>query len=244
MRPPNMEDAMRAITFDFWGTLFYDQGSPLRKQLRIKALVAGTGVPADEAEEALRATSLEFMRVHIEEQRTLMPEDAVDMACRRLEQCIDDETAGVMAEAFATAFLEDPPEPVEGALEAVRAAAARGPVGLISDTGISPGSSLRRLLERHGFTDYLEVLTFSDEVGVSKPQAPMFERTAAALGVAPNELFHLGDLEPTDISGVQNVGGTAGLFAGVNDRFLEDTKAEHAFRTWREFIAFLEAEAR
>ena len=91
-------------------------------------------------------------------------------------------------------------------------------------------------MERENFMDKLMALSFSDEVGVAKPQAPMFTRTAKALGVQANGLFHLGDLEPTDIVGVHAQGGTAGLFAGVNDRFEEETAAEYVFKNWQEFI--------
>jgi putative hydrolase of the HAD superfamily len=144
-----------------------------------------------------------------------------------------------MAEVFGTAIFAHPPVPIAGALEAVRAAAERVPIGIISDSGMSPGSSLRHLLDEHGFTPYFQALTFSDEVGVAKPQAPMFERTAAALGVAPQELLHLGDLEPTDIRGVQAVGGVGALFAGANDRFADQTQAEHTFYRWDDFVAAL-----
>ena len=136
-------------------------------------------------------------------------------------------------------ILEYPPVPIEGAMEAVRAAAERGPVGLISDTGISPGASLERILDREGFLTYFQTCTFSDVVGMAKPMAPMFEITAEALGVAPEELLHIGDLEPTDILGVQRVGGRAALFAGVNPRYLNDTRAEDAFTAWSQFVELL-----
>jgi FMN phosphatase YigB (HAD superfamily) len=67
----------------------------------------------------------------------------------------------------------------------------------------------------------------------------MFERTAAAMGVAPNELLHIGDLEPTDIAGIHAVGGVGALFAGANDRFAENTTAEYVFHHWSEFLDIL-----
>ena len=109
-------------------------------------------------------------------------------------------------------------------------------MGIISDSGLSPGSSLSVLLDRNGFTEYLSATVFSDEVGVAKPQAPMFEKAAAGLGVEMHELLHIGDLEPTDIDGALAVGATAGLYVGFNDKYLEGTKAHHTFPTWRAFI--------
>jgi putative hydrolase of the HAD superfamily len=230
--------SIRAVTFDFWGTLYREvaENGDLRMRKRAQVLADALGADPADTERALQDAALEFNRVHLAEQRTLTPHDAVRLATAALGATLPGAMADEMARFFAAIILEHPPEPVKDALEAVRAAAACVPVGIISDTGISPGSSLRVLLERDGFLPHLKCLTFSDEVGVAKPQAVMFTRTAGALGVAPGEMLHLGDLEPTDIAGIRALGGRAGLFAGVNSNFLEVTRAEYVFRTWREFI--------
>ena len=157
----------------------------------------------------------------------------------RLGVTLDPETVSGLSHAFATAILAAPPVPIDGAMEAVQAAAARVPIAVISDTGISPASSLRTLLDRNGFTPYFKALTFSDEVGVSKPQAPMFHTTAKALGVPASEFLHIGDLEPTDIAGVQAQGGQAALFTAVNPRFKATTKAEYILDSWAQFVEML-----
>ena len=229
----------RAITFDFWMTLFQDASGPLRQEMRIKAFMAAAGTPEDETRAAFELWPPIFLETHINEQRTLTPRDAVNIACRELKVTLAEDVVQSLAHGFATAILDHPPVPIEGALEAVTKAAERFPIGIISDTGISPGTSLRVILDRHGFTGHFGALTFSDEVGVAKPQRPMFERTATALGVEPGEILHIGDLEPTDIVGIQGVGGIAGLFTGVNDRFREGTKAEYVFGHWSEFLEAL-----
>ena len=231
--------AIRAITFDFWMTLFEEFNRAERHQVRVEAFCAATGADKMAVDTALQVAHDAFFRIHAEEKRTLAPGDAVTMVCAALDLQIDPETHSDLTTVFGTAILEHPPVPIANALEAVRAAAELVPIGLISDSGMSPGSSLRRLLDRHGFTPHFGVLSFSDEVGVAKPQAPMFEQTAAALGVAPNELLHLGDLDPTDIWGVQGVGGVGALFAGANDRFAANTLAEHTYFDWATFISDL-----
>ena len=227
---------IRAITFDFWGTLFQDQGSGERHRLRVNAMAAATGQDHDAVDAALNLAHKEFFRVHLEEQRTLVPQDAVHLAAATLNVQVEPEVAAALTTVFAEAILQFPPVPIEDALDAVQAAAEHYPVALICDSGISPGASLRPLLERNGFTRHLQILTFSDEVGVAKPQAPMFERTAVQLGVAPEEILHIGDLEPTDIAGVHGVGGCGALFAAVNPRFVKTTSAEYIFHSWQEFI--------
>lgn len=230
---------IRGITFDFWGTVFRDAHGEPRQRLRIDAFCRATGAHEREVDEALRAVWREFERVHREEQRTLSPVDAVRMAAAALKVALAPGVEAEVAEVFATAILAHSAVPVEDALEAVRAAAAVGPVGLISDTGVSPGSSLRQLLDRFGFSPYFTCMTFSDEVGVSKPQAPMFEVTAARMGIQPCEMLHLGDLEHTDIAGAKAFGAWAGLFTGVNAAHVNGTLADRVFGEWRAFIEAL-----
>lgn len=232
--------SIRAITFDYWGTLFRDANLEQRHQLRVAALAEIAGVGEREADAALQAAYKEFFRTHVEEKRTLDHHDGARLTIGHLKASVSAAAAKELAHRYANAIITHPALPIDGALEAVRAAAARVPIGVISDSGISPGSALTVLLENHGFRPHFRVLTYSDEVGVSKPQAPMFERTAAALGVAPSEILHIGDLEPTDIAGIQAMGGTAGLIAASNDKYYETTKAEYRFRAWTEFIALLD----
>lgn len=226
----------KAITFDFWRTLFRDSNGEARHELRVRAFLEASGAPEPAVREAFEVWPPEFTRVHMEEQRTLTPHDAVHMVCRALGIRLPQEKADAVARAFSEAILAHPATPIEGALDAVRAAAARAPAGIISDTAISTGRCLRGLLDRFGFLPHLISLTFSDEVGVSKPRPQMFEQAAARLGLRPSEILHIGDLEPTDVAGIHGVGGTAGLFAGDNAKFLGNTRAEYTFTTWREFI--------
>jgi len=230
---------VRAVTFDFWNTLFRETNSAARQEIRISALAKMTGIAEEKAADALKLVWAEFSRVHRQEQRTLGPKDALRLVGEALEVDIDPPVADALEKVFATAVLVYSPVPIDGAIAAVKAAAAKVPVGLISDTGVSPGSSLRYIMDRHAFTEYFRVLSFSDQVGVAKPQAAMFETTADALGVKPGELLHIGDLEYTDVVGGQGVGGVTGLFTAVNTAHADDTTADYVFNSWQEFLKLL-----
>ncbi len=230
---------IRAITFDFWGTLFRDANGEKRHGLRVKALTEATGIPAERADSSLREIMVYFLRKHLETQHTLTPSDAVRMACAKNDLELDEMTLAHLARCFGAAVLEHPPEPITSALEAVRTAAERVPIAIISDTGFSPGRHLRVVLEKEGFLAHFSALTFSDETGIAKPQRGMFERTAEKLGVAPHELWHIGDLEPTDVVGAHQVNSKAGLFTGVNNRYAETTRADYVLPSWRHFLEVL-----
>jgi putative hydrolase of the HAD superfamily len=231
--------AVQAITFDFWCTLFRDAEKDERQQLRVDAVHEATGAPHEAIHAALETVWREFSRHHLEEQRTLRPEDAVHLAAQELGVTLESAVRRHLAEVFATAIVHHSPVPIDGAFEAVRRAAKTMPIALVSDTGVSPGRSLKQLMDRHGFTPHFTALVFSDEVGVSKPQPRMFEAAARALGVETGNLLHIGDLEPTDIAGAHAVGAKAALFTGDNSTYGESTAADYVFTHWNDFIARL-----
>lgn len=230
---------IRAITFDFWRTLFRDQGASQRWRLRASTFARATGAGEDAVLAALETVGPIFQQHHIEHQETLTPLDAVCIVSQELGIELEQPQAEELADVFATAIVHHSPVPIDNALDAVREAAALAPVGIVSDSGLSPGSSLRVLLDRHGFTPYLGAMAFSDEVKVSKPQAAMFETAARELAVEPNELLHIGDLEYTDVEGALGVQAKAALFAGDNTRHIGATRADYTFTSWNDFLDML-----
>jgi len=231
------EPRIRAITFDFWRTLFYaNSRSKERKAERLRVLSGLLDVPEETLAPALKHVSSEFQRAHIYEQRTPHPSTAAPIIGEQIGRAFTADECAAITDAITGAFLLHPPEAIPGAREAVQAAAALVPVGLISDTGLTPGVRMRALLEREGFAPHFTSLTFSDEVGVAKPQAAVFHHAAQGLGVKVHELLHIGDLEPTDVAGAINVGAFPALFAGDNARYVPGTRARRVFHSWQEFI--------
>jgi HAD superfamily hydrolase (TIGR01549 family) len=109
---------------------------------------------------------------------------------------------------------------VEGAAEVLTALRSAGiGLGLVSDTGVSPGRVLRRILATLGIADNFnpKAMAFSDEVGVPKPHPRMFQRALAALDVEPAEAVHIGDLRLTDVAGGKAVGMRTVRFVGCKD---------------------------
>lgn len=233
--------APAAITFDFWGTLFadVDDGASQRQTIRADHFAAVTGAPRDKVNDAHEDASRRFLMHHIEKQQTLTPKHAVQMMCEYCDVSLDVDAFEAMVEFFATVILDVPPMPIAGCHEAVMRTAERCPIAIVSDAGLSPGRSLRVLLERENLLDAFTTLAFSDEVGVAKPQRPMFEAAAAGMGVAIESILHLGDLEPTDIDGAIAVGAQAGLFTGHHDKYLATTRAHHHFPNWGDYCGRL-----
>ena len=108
---------IRAITFDFWNTLFRDANGEPRQQIRIDALARATRRSRQETAGALELVWQEFGRSHREDQRTLTPQDAVRLACEHLKAEVEEPLRRELCEVFAKAILLQSPEPIDGALE-------------------------------------------------------------------------------------------------------------------------------
>jgi putative hydrolase of the HAD superfamily len=112
-----------------------------------------------------------------------------------------------LATRHANTFLEHPPDLMPGALEVLETLKARGcKIGLICNSGATPGKIQRRFLRDIGLSRRLQTLTFSDEEGLAKPSPGIFLSTLRTLKVSPEASAHIGDRPETDILGAKGVG--------------------------------------
>ncbi|NIG56559.1 HAD family hydrolase [Chitinophaga sp. Cy-1792] len=85
-------------------------------------------------------------------------------------------------------------------------------VGLLSNTAFIKGATLRKALEQLEILHLLDIQLFSDEAGISKPNAKFFEQMVAAVTthrqepVAPEHIVHIGDNPIADIRGAEAYG--------------------------------------
>jgi FMN phosphatase YigB (HAD superfamily) len=88
---------------------------------------------------------------------------------------------------------------------------------------MTPSVTLRAHLTDRGLLGYFDHWSFSDEVGVYKPDPAIFRHALAGLSqaagrdIAPAEAAHVGDLRRTDIAGARAMGMTAVRYTGVFD---------------------------
>lgn len=91
-------------------------------------------------------------------------------------------------------------------------------IGIVCDVGLTPSTVLREYLHGHGILSMFDHWSFSDEVGVYKPDAAIFEHALAGLGgIDPSRAAHIGDLRRTDIAGARAMGMLALRYRGVTD---------------------------
>jgi HAD superfamily hydrolase (TIGR01509 family) len=112
-----------------------------------------------------------------------------------------------LVEAYSRPILMVPPAVDDGARGALERLRGQGiALAVLSNTMRTPGATLRTLLERYGLLASFAHATFSDEVGVRKPDPEIFALTLRALGVEPGAAVHVGDDAILDILGGRNAG--------------------------------------
>lgn len=117
------------------------------------------------------------------------------------------EVLGALVEAYAQPILVVPPAVDDGARGALERLRGQGiALAVVSNTMRTPGATLRRLLERFGLLPFFAHVTFSDEVGVRKPDPEIFALTLRALGVEAAAAVHVGDDPVLDVLGGRSAG--------------------------------------
>jgi FMN hydrolase / 5-amino-6-(5-phospho-D-ribitylamino)uracil phosphatase len=205
-----------AVTFDFWHTLVRDPAPRVTNERRVAAVRALVdSARADQVPEAMQAAIAEHTRVWRTGLQYGLTRIVPDLAAR-LD--IDVTQHGRLADALVGAPRAEDLEVAPGAidvLEQLRGARIR--LGVISDTGVLTGRELRTYLDHHGLRRFFDVLCFSDEVGVPKPDHRIFRAALDGLGAVPQHAAHVGDLLTTDIAGARAAGMTAVLYTGLTD---------------------------
>ena len=79
-------------------------------------------------------------------------------------------------------------------------------LGLICNTGRTPGFVLRKLLHKFRLLKYFDVTLFSDETIVRKPDPKIFRLALKALNCHPSRALHVGDDLKNDVRGAMKAG--------------------------------------
>lgn len=214
---------IRGITFDFWQTLFYDPHEAQRMRLRAAGMANvlrchGRYVPpaavlssilACGKHRADLADSSEREFTPVEQVRWVLADLGIRLPCSELPQILTDA-----AVPYCEGSLAKPPEMFAAAPTVLAALSRDYSIGLICNTGASPGVVLRNVLHRAGLLRFFDVTVFSDEIGWRKPHASVFAAAAAGLGLCADECVHIGDDPWTDGHGAKLAGYSAIVLTG------------------------------
>jgi len=195
---------LKAVTFDFWGTLV-DVSHALTDE-RIAYLAACLPHSRRKVAEAYRDAWIEFMRQSAQG-LGLGTSTVLANVLDNLSATLSPQQAAAVLRYWQEVLIEYPPPFLPCVSDVMQDLCQRGlRIALISDTGFTPGSVLRRVLGAEGIRHCFDWLTFSNEIGVTKRRPYAFTSTLRALGVSPSEALHVGDRLTTDMDGAKGVG--------------------------------------
>ena len=210
---------LKAVAFDLWETLLPDSPELSRRQERLRLermervlIERGFDETAGRIEQAYRSL---WHRCH-----ELYWSRDEDIACRvQIKHFLegldldaatfDEPSLAALETVYAGAAIEVLPSVVPGANEVLASLRQRGySIGLISNTGRTPGYALREILERLDLAPSIDAMVFSNEHGACKPRPSIFATLRDALGVDYDEMVFVGDNLYVDVHGAQSLGIT------------------------------------
>ena len=231
---------LKAITFDFWQTLYADshENWMRRQEVRVEkchAYLRGRGYACD-VPGVQSALSAAYELTHVRWHRHVGVPVAVGMQelASALDFTLDAEEIAALVSVMGASFLASPPRLIPHVKPVLERLSAKYPLGIVSDSALTPGMFVRKLMERDGLLHCFQAFTFSDETAHTKPEVAQFHATLAQLGVEPAEAVHIGDIFRTDIVGAKNAGMKAIRFCGFNRSERNDTLSDAVVDDYRE----------
>ena len=127
---------------------------------------------------------------------------------------------------------------MSGARDALDEVRRRGmPMGVVSNTSFRH-EVIRYELDKHGLADHLAFVVASADYAVRKPHPLLFETAAARLGVAPRDIWFVGDRLDTDVAGARAAGMTAVWFRPPGSE--EVGSADLTVASWAELVELID----
>ncbi len=244
---------LKAITFDIWDTLVHDdsdepkrraRGLPTkrehRRQLLWEALARHAPIDRERVNLAFDVADAAFNKVWREHSITWPIVERLKIALAGLGRALPESDLAALGMALGRMEIDIPPDMIPGAIEALADLSRRYRLAIASDAIVTPGSNLRQLLDHYGMRRYFSGFAFSDEVGHSKPHRAMFESAARQMGVALEEMVHIGDRDHNDVKGPQALGMKAVLFIATRDADRDRTSADAVCASFAELAATID----
>jgi HAD superfamily hydrolase (TIGR01549 family) len=219
------------ITFDLWNTLISNtpQDALRFQDARSEGIIEAflTHGIKMEKEKVEKALDLTFKRCWDFWERNIDfdSEDQIKMLMEFLPDFDGTPCSDLLKRierAYTKAVLQSPPDLIEGSFEILGFLKNRKhKLGLICNTGRSPGVVLRKLLAHYQISEYFDDLTFSNELKIRKPDPQIFLFTLERLKSKPSHSIHVGDELKTDVKGSKSAGMIAVHFDKSCDPYQE-----------------------
>jgi len=199
---------IKAITFDLWNTLICVKDyTSLRIEHLVELLDKQNAFPDEKVIRQVYFSIQGLWRPDsVRQYRFVSVKERVELILKKLGIEIEPGPKLAIVRDFEEVILKDPPSLLDGAKFTLESLYQKYPLGLVSDSGFTPGRILRKILRSLGVLKFFSCTVFSDEVGYNKPSPLMFGQALKLLKVQPKETIHVGDLLETDMAGAKLAG--------------------------------------
>lgn len=207
---------IKAVTFDLWETLLFEKegANAQRTAARCRNLAQtltklGMNTSVEQVNHALNKTIKLLLNVW-NENKDLTHTDQLQSIIRHVSKDrakINEKWFQELSKAYISPLYEVPPYLNPDAPQVLQwLQKKRKKIGLVCNTGITPGFELRKFLSKIGALRYFDVMIFSDEVCIRKPDPRIFWLVARKLEAKPHETVHIGDNLKSDVWGAKSAG--------------------------------------
>ncbi len=236
-----MATRQHAILFDFWQTLFADSKEretfAARKQF-MREFLRDCGIDGDlDLDSAFEASRPWFTYIYLNDQRTPLVDERLTWVLSHLGIRLKPAELSSLSVKFGEMGLMLDPALSPHAAEVLAELASEFKLGIVSDTGYTPGRILRKHMECYGILKHFSAFAFSDETGRAKPHAHQFNSALKQLDIAPEAALHCGDLPTHDVRGAKALGLRAVLYTGFHHDPVDGYQPDYVISDWRELPA-------
>lgn len=205
---------LKAITFDFWDTLYKAPDAMSMSSRRIAAFAKTLhAIGHNTEEEAIRQAFYDCWQYANKYQLDcgldITPRGHVEFILAQLHLNLAPDNWKRIYDVYTTILLDFPPQVNDGVQETLPWLAEKYKLAVICNTGVTPGIMLREIMKMDDIFRYFACAVFSDEVQWAKPNIKIFNYTLEKLQVLNSEAAHIGDNRSTDVIGAKRAGMTA-----------------------------------
>lgn len=198
---------IQAITFDLWNTLIINKSYSKQRLENLFQFLQEREIflSFDELRAAydkrFHLSEVTFEEIEF---RHIYTEYRISNVLDELNIAISKDDMEIIKQDLESQMLQDPPLLKPGVKKILEELDPNYQIGLISNTGVTPGRILSKVLDDYEILDLFDVTIFSDETGYFKPHPIMFEFPLKTLKCKAENAIHIGDMLETDVKGAND----------------------------------------
>ncbi|MFX1386126.1 MAG: HAD family hydrolase [Promethearchaeota archaeon] len=232
---------IQAITFDLWNTIFTNR---FYSDFRLTSLIEflkGKEIrySIDKIETAFRS-AFYLPERNYKENVHIHTEDLISKMLNVLNLDLTTIDRELIKKEFEEAMLKDPPSLKIGVKQTLEDLSLNYKIGLISNTGVTPGRIISRVFEKYEILKFFQVKIYSDEIGYYKPHPLLFKTALRKLKCLPQNSIHIGDKLETDVKGAKDCNMFAIWFNDSNSPYSEFIQPDYEIHEITEVLQIID----